>query len=501
MSDWTPPPAHTVLLDGETLTIEGLAAAAAGAPVALGPAATARIARAADWAASGPALRVLRDKWAWLAGEAPDHRAPQLAREFVVGHCAGVGDPLPPDQVRATLAARIHVFAAGYSGVRPALVERLVAALASPWQAVVPAQGTVGAAGSAVLAGIARVACGFGGQVTDGATCRPTDLPPFELNEKEALSLVNGATFDTAMAALAIFRAERLLATAEAACALSFEVMRADRDCLAAPLHAARRHPGAIGVAHRLRERLSGSELVVARGAPDSFSLRCAPIVLGTARDAIAQARAVVEAELNAAADNPLLVDGEMLEGGNFHGAPIALAMDHLKIALTQVASIAERRIYRLTYGQLSGLPSFLLPGDGINNGLMLAQYTAASLVSECKGLSHPASVDAIPTVQHHEDHVSMATVAARSALHLIELVADVLAIELLCGAQGLDFRLAGEAVVGGQVVAVPPQRPADATRATYDTVRARVPRWRDDRVLHPDLAAVSAAVRAGAFA
>jgi histidine ammonia-lyase len=210
-----------------------------------------------------------------------------------------------------------------------------------------------------------------------------------------------------------------------------------------------------------------------------------------------------VTRELNAAVDNPLVfaASREVLEGGNFHGAPVALVMDHLKAGLTQVGSIAERRLFRLTYGQLSGLPSFLVHGTGFNSGLMLAQYTAASLVSECKGLSHPASVDSIPTIQHHEDHISNGPSAASGALQIVDLLADVVAIELLCAAQGLDLRVAGDAVDDeGQKVRVEPGHAGRGTRSILAAVRAVVPRWDADRVLHPDLRALGAAVRAGRF-
>ena len=223
---------------------------------------------------------------------------------------------------------------------------------------------------------------------------------------------------------------------------------------------------------------------------PDPFSIRCAPAVIGAARDAVDHIASVVGRELNAAADNPLVFpdNGGLVEAGNVHGAPVALAMDHLKVALTQVASLAERRIFRLTYGQLTGLPSFLVANTGLNSGLMLAQYTAASLVSECKVRSHPASVDSIPTVQHHEDHVSMGPIGARQALIIVDLLADVLAIELLCGAQALDL-LASDTL-----------KPGAGTASTYREMRRRVPMWERDRVLHRDIQAAGQAVRAGAF-
>jgi histidine ammonia-lyase len=327
-------------------------------------------------------------------------------------------------------------------------------------------------------------------------------LPRLIPNEKEALSLINGDTPTTAAASIACARARRLLDTAEAACALSFEVVRADLDCLSEKAIAARRHPGPIAVAARLRERLLGSELCVPGRGPDPFSVRCAPAVLGAAVEALDHVQAIVERELNGAVDNPLIFEGEApIEAGNFHGAPVSLAMDHLKVAMVAVASIAERRIFRMTYGQLSGLPSFLVPGTGLNSGLMLAQYTAASLVSECKGLAHPGSVDSIPTVQHREDHVSMGPVAIHGALAILEAVADVLAIEILCGAQGLEFHLSGTAVdERGATVQVPAGAPGRDTRRTHELTRERVARWVEDRVLHRDLAALGAAVRDGVF-
>jgi histidine ammonia-lyase len=293
-----------------------------------------------------------------------------------------------------------------------------------------------------------------------------------------------------------------LLHTSISSCALSFDVCAADLHCLDEEAMAVRGHPGAIYVAKQLRRLLKNSELVTMGRKPDPFSIRCAPIVLGAAWDALGHVTEVVERELNAAATNPLVLsNGEVIEAGHFHGAPVALAMDHLKIALTQVASISERRTFRMTYGQLSGLPSFLLKSTGLNSGLMLAQYTAASLVSECKGWSHPASVDSIPTVQHHEDHCSMGAIAGKGAMIILDLLADVLAIELLCGAQGLDFHLAGESVgEDGEIVSVPSRKPGDRAKEVYEDVRSRVPRWQDDRVLHPDMAALGTAVRAGVF-
>jgi histidine ammonia-lyase len=432
----------------------------------------------------------------------------ERVRAFIRGHCAGVGPPLPAPIVRALLAARANVLATGLTGCRPQVADALLALLEHDILPVVPAEGSVGAAGEAQLAHIAWVLCGFGGEAwRDGRRLPAREalrgLPRLEPTPKEALSLLNGSTLTAARAGLVVARARTLLDTAVRAAALSFEVVRADLGCLTHEALAARGHVGAVRVAADLRRLLDGSGLCSAHRRPDPFSIRCTPAVLGAALDALDHVEQTVTAELNAPCDNPLVLPGVgLVETGNLHAAPVALALDHLKMALTQVASLSERRTFRMTYGQLSGLPSFLLRSSGLNSGLMLAQYTAASLVSECKGLSHPASVDSIPTVQHREDHVSMGPIAAEGAWRIAEALSDVLAIELLCGAQGLDFHLAGEAFdAEGRLVEVAPSAPGGGTLAVWRAVRARVSRWEDDRVLHPDLAALGRAVRDGVFA
>jgi histidine ammonia-lyase len=478
-------------IDGTTLSAEVLMRIAEGGRAVLDPEARERMAANVAWYDTHPHVDVVRQKWAWI-GASSEGQADIQA--FVEGHCAGVGEPLPVPWVRALLAARANVLAVGLSGVRPEAAEVLVAFLEAGVTPVVPTKGAVGAAGSAALAHVARVVCGFGGEVFVDGERKPVAsirgrVPSLDPTEKEALALLNGSTLGTALGALAVARARRMLHAAEAACALSLEAVRADCGALSSLATEARRQPGAARSAKRLRELVDGSTLVQRGRRPDSFSIRCAPVVFGAAWDALDYVDGVVGRELNAAVDNPLVFDGQgVIEAGNFHGAPVALAMDHLKIALTQVASMSERRVYRLTYGDLSGLPSFLLPGSGVNSGLMLAQYTAASLVSECKGLSHPASVDNIPTVQHHEDHVSMAPIAARSALEVVEILSDVVAIELLAGAQALDFRTDD----GG--------RAGSGSARIHAEVRDRVPRWVDDRFLHPDLEALGEGVRDGAF-
>lgn len=497
-----------VVLDGRHLTPEAVAAIADGSDAVLSADAIGRMAESADWMASHPGADPLTTKWRWLSGaDAPEDRETRV-RTFIRGHCAGVGEALDRQEIRALIAARVNVLATGFTGARPAVAERLLELLHHDIVPVVPGQGSVGAAGVAQLAHLAWVAFGFGGEAwRDGTRIAGplacADLAPITLTPKEALTLLNGATLTTARAALVVHRASRLLATAEAAAALSFEVVRADQSCLDERALQARNHPGGVAVAARMRAALEGSSLCQTGRRPDPFSIRCTPAVLGAAHDAIESVRTVVGHELNAACDNPLVVPGVgLVEGGNIHGAPVAMALDHLKIALAQIAGISERRTFRMTYGQLSGLPSFLLRASGLNSGLMLAQYTAASLVSECKGLAHPASVDSLPTVEHREDHVSMGAVAGTGAVRIAEALADILAIELLCGAQGLDFHLAGEAVDDeGRIAEVTPGTPGRGTLETWRRVRQHVTRWDDDRVLHPDLKALGAAVRDGVFA
>lgn len=493
-----------VVLDGRRLSPRQVARVADGASVALDPAALRRMAESAELFPQA----IIREKWSLLVGGQAPSDSQDAIRTFILGHCAGVGTPLSDRVVRALMVARANVLATGFTGAHPEAAELLVAMLNADCVPVVPRVGAVGVGGSIALAHVVRVMCRYGGRARVRGVERPAaealaDLPAFTPTEKDALSLINGSTLTTALGALAVAGAHTLLDAAIAACALSFEVVRADRHCLEEAPLAARNHPGAVMVARRLRLLLDGSTLSTHHRRPDSFSIRCAPHALGAAYDTVFYVEEVVTRELNAAVDNPLVFaqGRQVLEGGNFHGAPVALVMDHLKAGLTQVGSMAERRLFRLTYGRLSGLPSFLVHGTGFNSGLMLAQYTAASLVSECKGLSHPASVDSVPTIQHHEDHVSMGPTAAAGALHIVDLLADVVAIELLCAAQGLDFHLAGEAVDdAGQRVPGEVGRSGRGTAAIHAAVRERVARWDSDRVLHTDLHALGTAVRDGRF-
>jgi histidine ammonia-lyase len=483
-----------VVLDGENLTPQMVWHVAMGGACELDADARRRMTTSAEWYQRTQPDDIIRRKWRWLgAGDAPTETSERV-RRFVEGHCAGVGRPLAPATVRAVLAARANVLATGHTGCRPEVADRLLHMLRQNVVPVVPSQGSVGSAAPAQLAHIARVAFGLGGTAWVDGTEVPAeqavrDMPVLLPTEKEALSLLNGSTLTTAWGALCVARAHQLLDAAEAAAALSFETIRADLDCLSTHALGARGHSGAQGVAGRLRRWLRDSELVGKGRRPDAFSVRCAPVVLGGARDALEYVDGVVSRELNGACDNPLVFPGVgVIEAGNFHAAPVALALDHLKVAAVHVASISERRVFRMTHGQLSGLPSFLAPDTGLNSGLMLAQYTAASLVSEAKGLSYPGSVDSIPTVQHLEDHASMGPISAKGLDAILDILGHVVAIELLVAAQGLDFHLRAGLAPGAR------------TKGTWEAVRELVPFWEQDRSLHPDLQAVRESVRKGTF-
>ncbi|MFT4978278.1 MAG: histidine ammonia-lyase [Myxococcota bacterium] len=483
-----------ILLDGERLTCDELHAVAHGARVQIHPTAAWRMRQNAASIPEGPSVLSRKRRWLVGPGSAEMDEA-TLTESFILGHCAGVGEPLPEVAVRAAIAARLNVFAKGLSGCRPLAAGALSAMLNQNVIPVVPSQGSVGAAGDlAPMAHIAAVACGY--------LDRPAGLPDYTPTPKEALALINGVSMTAGLASIAVVRARRVFESALMATALTMEVVRADFGCIDPRPLAVCGSRGAALVGRRLRELLTGSTQVVAGREPDAFSIRCSPTVMGTFWRMLSFVTVEVTRELNSASDNPLLFDGEWVEAGNFHGANLAMSMDSLKIAIAQLATLSERRTFRLTHGQLSrGLPSFLVRGTGLNSGFMLAQYTAASLASECKGFAHPASVDTIPTVQHHEDHVSMGTIAARMALRAIECLADIVGIELLLAAQGLDLRMRGLAWdANGAPMSAEPVVPAPHIRAIHEQIRAVVPYWEDDGLLHPAIVSMGELVRSGSL-
>ncbi|MDQ7794970.1 MAG: histidine ammonia-lyase [bacterium] len=491
-----------VELDGTSLTLEDLERVAAGqTQVALTAEAWTRVTAAR--AVIEDALRQGKVIYGVTTGFGNFSEVPispsevrQLQRNLLLSHAAGVGDPLPEPAVRAMILLRANSLASGYSGVRPEVIRALLDLLEHGLHPVVPVQGSVGASGD--LAPLAHVALALIGEgevfwkarrVPAAEALGKAGLKPLTLEAKEGLALINGTQFMTALGALAVLGADRVSRVADVAAAMTCEALRGTDASASDRFAALRPHPGHGRAAANLRRLLAGSQLVSRPGeirVQDPYVLRCVPQVHGAGKDVLAHVRQVIERELNAVTDNPLVFPGEglILSGGNFHGQPLALALDYLAMALAEWADIAERRIERLLNPQLSGLPAFLVRAGGLNSGLMLAQYTAAALVSENKVLCHPASVDSIPTSANQEDHVSMGAIAARKAGLVLANTERVLAIELLCAAQALDFRDLDGA--------------GPAVRRAHGRIRERLPRLEEDRMLSPDIEAVAGLVRSG---
>lgn len=419
-----------------------------------------------------------------------------LQYNLVVSCVTGVGEPYHEEVVRAMLLMRANSLVSGYSGVRPVIVETMVEMLNKKVHPVVPRKGSVGASGDlAPLSHMAVVLLGRGEayfegrRLPGGEAMKRAGIETVFLKAKEGLSLCNGTQAMTALGVLAVHDAESLADQADIIGALSAEALEAVTLAYDPKIHATRPHTGQSRVAGNMRYLLEGSEIAASRPkerVQDAYSLRCIPQVHGASRDAISYVRKVLEVEINSVTDNPLVFveTGEVLSGGNFHGQPVALVMDFLAIALAELANISQLRIERLTNPALSmGLPAFLVEKGGLNDGFMVAQYTAASLVSENKILAHPASVDSIPTSANQEDHVSMGTTAARKCIEVFENVCCVMAIEAICACQGIDLRKKKVA-----------PRLADAYRA----VRNKVAYLDADRELSGDIEAVIEIIKSG---
>ncbi len=511
-----------VLLTGHDLTLEAVEAVARhGARVAVDPAARERMAASraeiVRIVATGEPVYGVNTGFGDLASERIEPAdVNRLQENLLVSHAVGVGPRLDRASVRAMLLLRANTLALGYSGCRLELVERLLDFLNLGLHPAVPEQGSVGASGDlAPLAHLALPLIGRGEVEWAGAPALAAEalgqagLIPLRLEAKEGLALLNGTQMMSAVGALAVLDGQRLAGTASVAAAMSVEALLGTDVAYAAAYQAARPHEGQRLVAGELRHLLRGSQLqrshhAAAHKVQDAYSLRCVPQVHGASRDALAYARRVLEVELNSATDNPLIfpagagpdadpgalatAGGHVISGGNFHGQPVALALDFAKLALAELASISERRIALLVDGRLSGLPPFLVGDAGLNSGLMLHQYTAAALVSENKVLAHPASADSIPTSANQEDHVSMGSIAARHCRQVLENAQHVLALELLCAAQGLDFRL------------VDGLRPGAGVAEAHARVRARVPHLEVDREPGPDIAAALELVQSGSL-
>lgn len=412
----------------------------------------------------------------------------RLQANLIRSHSVGAGEPMPIDVVRAMMALRINALVKGFSGIRVDTVRTLLEMLNRNVVPVVPRQGSVGSSGDLVqLAHLVLAAMGEG-QVWRDGTAVPAGpelerfgIKPMRLGAKEGLALINGTQMMTSYGCLALDRAILLAKTADVIAALSVEALKGTDRAYDARLHDARPHRGQINVAANMRRLMADSQIRESHRhnddrVQDAYSLRCIPQIHGASRDAIEYVRGVLETEINSATDNPLIFadDKDHLEGGNFHGQPVALAMDFLAIAAAELANVSERRTERMVNGALSRLPRFLTQKGGLNSGYMIAQYTAASIVSENKVLAHPASVDSIPTSANQEDHNSMGSIAARKGMQVVENLQSVLAIEYLCAAQGVDFHR--------------PLRPGKGLGTVHDALRDVVPHLEDDRVLHNDL-------------
>ncbi|MGA9944408.1 MAG: histidine ammonia-lyase, partial [Candidatus Cybelea sp.] len=437
---------NPIELDGSHLSLEDIEAVADGAPVRIAPAARARVARAREFVdsrfASGEVIYGVTTGFGRLASISVDPAdAVALQLNLVRSHAAGTGEPLGIPLVRAAGVLRANSLSAGHSGVSPQTLDLIVAMLERGVTPVVPCQGSVGASGDlAPLAHMTLTLIGEGEAFYRGerlpsdAALERAGLRPISLGAKEGLALVNGTQVMTGIAALGVLRAMRLAAAADVIGAMSLEAYLGTERVFDRRLNDLRPHPGQERVAGNLRALLAGSEIVQSHAdcdrVQDPYSFRCIPVVHGAVRDSIWHVRRVTEVEANSVTDNPLVFpeDGEFISGGNFHGEPIALALDFLKIAVSELASIAERRLYLLLNAEDRGLPLFLARRLGLESGLMIVQYTAAALVNDNKGLAWPSSVDSIPTSAGQEDHVSMGMTSANNLARVLDNVEGALA-------------------------------------------------------------------------
>jgi histidine ammonia-lyase len=513
----TAKPQTKLEIDGESLTLEDVALAAEGKirDVKLTKDALKKVNRSRAlverWVREGETIYGVTTGFGEFANVSiPHSELRQLQQNLLRSHSAGTGEPLPAEVVRAMLLLRANALAKGCSGVRPIVIEKLLEFLKHDALPYIPSRGSVGSSGD--LAPLAHLALALTGEgyieipdphgplTTDHGSRLPAaealkqlNIHPIQLEAKEGLALINGTQMMSAIGCLMLVRAKQLATIADIAASMSFEALRATDTAFDPRLHAARPHLGQAEVAAHMLELVHGSEIRNShlKGDPrvqDAYSMRCIPQVHGAVRDTLRFAESVLLVEINSATDNPLIlpdedspddnITGSHLEGGNFHGEPLAFALDYLAIAMSELANISERRTERLVNGALShGLPRFLTKNGGINSGLMIAQYTAAALVSENKILAHPASVDSIPTSANQEDHNSMGSIAALKLRSVIDNVETVLAIELLAAAQGIDF--------------LAPLKPGQGSGQAHKQIRTVVPHLDDDRNISEDIAKV----------
>ena len=499
-----------LVLDGQALTLAEIEAVAlCGRPVAIAARASARVRASRELIegilAAGQTVYGVNTGFGKLSDVSiPSGSLAQLQTNLVRSHAGGVGQPLSEAESRAMLLLRANVLAKGFSGCRTELVELLVALLNAGVHPVIPEKGSVGASGDlAPLAHLALVVIGEGEaflqgeRMAGGEALRRAGLQPMALAAKEGLALLNGTQAMTAVGGLAVARGLRVSKLADVAGAMALEALMGTPTAFDARIHEARPHAGQMAAAAHLLRLLEGSEIREAHREHDSrvqdaYCLRCMPQVHGAVRDVLRHVQGVLEVETGSATDNPLVFveqagGGVVVSGGNFHGAPLAYAFDYAAIALTDLAGITERRIDRLLNPDINeGLPAFLSPDAGLSSGFMMAQIVAAALINECQVLAHPSSTGSIPTSGGKEDHVSMGMTGAIKLRQIVEHAERIVGIELMCAAQGLEFRR--------------PLKSGREVDRVYDAVRSVVPRLEQDRVLATDIDALASAVRAGTF-
>lgn len=522
-----------LVLNGEQLTVDGLVAAARNPAikVELAPEAIERMhySRAAveRFVAEGRMVYGITTGFGHFQNRTIDRdHVRELQRNIIMSHATGTGTPLRRDQVRAMLIVRVNTLAKGFSGIRPLVAQALLDLLNADILPIIPCQGSLGASGDlAPLAHACLILLGLGEAVAPGQSpvhgqrmsgaevLAHLQQEPLVLEAKEGLALTNGTALLSGLAALAIYDAEQLCRSAETVAALSMEALAALPAAFDQRLHAIRPHPRQLDSARSIRQLLQGSSFVYPNQAADpaiygphkvqdAYSLRCVPQVHGAIRDAACYGRWATEIELNSATDNPLIVpvdpeqphgEYEAISGGNFHGEPLALAMDFLKVALSELGNISERRTARLVDAGLNGnlLAPFLTEQGGLHSGMMLIQYTAVALASENKVLVHPAAADTIPTSGNQEDHVSMGPTAARQAAEMLDNVVGILACEALCAAQAIDLRWRKhEHLQLGQ-----------GTAPAHQAIRQVVPFLAEDTVMYPHIEGLKRLIQAGKLA
>lgn len=481
----------SIMLDGSSLTIEQLVEVARhGAEVSVTEPARTKMQKSRavieKSVAAGTAIYGVTTGIGEFARiRISNEQSGELQKRIVYSHSAGTGNPQPADVVRAGMTLRANTLSKGYSGVRLCLIDTVLEMINKGVIPYINEKGSVGTSGDlSPLSQFAEVALGEGrawykGELMTGAKAMElAGVKPAELTYKEGLGLINGSQIMTAGAALLVYDSERILKNAVIASAMTLDALRAVDRPFHPPVHRVRPHRGQNVVAENLMRIFADSQIMADKSGKvqDGYSLRCTPQILGPSFDTLEHVRSVVTTEMNSAADNPLFFgdEDEYYAAGNFHGQGVGMVVDFLCIAMSEVANLSERHTNRLLNPALSGLPDFLVEGKGLNSGLMVAQYTAAALVSENKVLSHPASVDSISVSADQEDHVSMGPIAVRKCTEILKNVQTVLAIEMMCAAQAIDFRNG--------------QKPGKGTQVAYDVIRSKVSRLVDDRVLYPDI-------------